>query len=176
MRGSFLSLLSFLGTLFGRLLGLLRLSWGSQERKNADSPMRKPLFCNRLFGLLELHLVLLGSSRPLPGQSWGPDGSQKTPKSGPKFGQKWVQKGIQFWIALGPFLGLAVSSAGTIFQCFSGWLQDPFLVPSWSHFGSFLVSLGLLWGPTWPLLALSWPHFGFILAFLASLGALLVSP
>ena len=116
--------------------------------------MRKPLFCNRLFGLLELHLVLLGSSRPLPGQSWGPDGSQKTSKSGPKFGQKWVQKGIQFWIALEPFLGLVlgsktVSSAGTIFQCFSGWLQSSLLAPSWLHFGSFLASLGFLLGPTW---------------------------
>ena len=30
----------------------------------------------RLFGLSELHLALLGSSRPLPGQSWGPDGTQ----------------------------------------------------------------------------------------------------
>ena len=86
-------------------LGLLGPLVGTQERKNADSCMRKPLFRNRLFGLSELHLALLGSSIPLPGQSWGADGSQKTLKSGPKLGQKWVQKGIQFWVALGPILG-----------------------------------------------------------------------
>ena len=61
-------------------------------------------FESRLLGLSELHLPLLGSSRPLPGQSWGPDGIQKLPKATPKLDQKWLQKGIQFWAALGPIL------------------------------------------------------------------------
>ena len=69
-------------------------------------------------------MALLGSSRPLPGQSWGPDGTQNPPKATPKLDQKWVQKGIQFWAALGPILGSVlgpktVSSGGHIFQGFS---------------------------------------------------------
>ena len=155
-------------------------------------------FESRLFGLSELHLALLGSSRPLPGQSWGPDGTQKPPKATPKLDQKWLQKGIQFWAALGPILGSVlgpktVSSGGHIFQGFSEWLQSPLLAPSWLHFGSFLASLGLLWGPTWPLLAYlgpilapSWPSWpflspswsllGLVLALLAVLGPILALP
>ena len=80
-------------------------------------------FDSRLFGLSELHLALLGSSRPLPGQSWGPDGTQKLPKATPKLDQKWVQKGSQFWAALGPILGSILEPktmvcGGHIFQDF----------------------------------------------------------
>ena len=64
---SFFRSLSSLETLFGSLLGLLGPSWGVSRAKNAHSPMRKPLFESRLFGISELHLALLGSSRPLPG-------------------------------------------------------------------------------------------------------------
>ena len=49
-------------------------------------------FESRLFGLSELHLALLGSSRPLPGQSWCPDGTQNLLKNYPKLDKKWVQK------------------------------------------------------------------------------------
>ncbi len=58
-----------------------------------------------LFGLSELHLALLGSSRPLPGQSSGPDGTRMTPKSDPKIGPKRAPK------------------------------RDPILSSSWTHFG-----------------------------------------
>ena len=98
------------------------------------------------------------------------------PKATPKLHQKWVQKRIQFWAALGPILGpKTMSSGGGIFQGFSGWLQSPILAPSWPHFSSFLASLGLLLGSTWPILASSGPHVGLILALLAFLGALLAS-
>ena len=78
-------------------------------------------FESRLFGLSELRLALLGCSRPLPGQSWGPDGTQKTLKATPKLDQKWLQKGIQFWAALGPILGSVLgpktgAPGGHIFQ------------------------------------------------------------
>ena len=81
-------------------------------------------FESRLFGLSELHLALLGSSRPLLGQSWGPEGTQKVPKAPPNLDQKWLQKGIQFWAALGPILGSILGSktrrlGGTHFQGFS---------------------------------------------------------
>ena len=81
-------------------------------------------FDSRLFGLSELHLALLGSSRPLPGQFWGPDGTQKLPKATPKLDQKWIQKGRQFWAALGPILGSVLgpktcAHGGHSFQGFS---------------------------------------------------------
>ena len=63
-------------------------------------------FDSRLFGLSELYLALLGSSRPLPGQSWGPDGTQNPPKSDPKIAPK-----------MGPKI-------------------DPILGCSWTHFGA----------------------------------------
>ena len=132
-----------------------------------------------LVGLSELHLALLGSSRPLPGQSWGPDGTQNPPKAAPKLGQKWVQKGIQFWVALGPILGSVLGSktegwAGPFF----GWLQEPLsglilasfcLLPglSWVHLGLLLASLGLILASFWPHLGplgLSWRPLGFFLA------------
>ena len=80
-------------------------------------------FDSRLFGLSELHLALLGSSRPLPGQFWGPDGTQNRPKATPKFDQKWLQKGIQFWAALGLILGSVLGPksrplGGHIFKVF----------------------------------------------------------
>ena len=82
-------------------------------------------FESRLFGLSELHLALLGSSRPLLGQSWGPEGTQKVPKAPPNLDQKWLQKGIQFWAALGPILGSVwgpktEGSEGPFFQVFFG--------------------------------------------------------
>ena len=84
-------------------------SWGRlgglKSEKMQTVLCENHFFQCRLFGLSELHLALLGSSRPLPGQSSGQDGPRKTPKSDPKLHQKGLQKGSQFWAALGPILG-----------------------------------------------------------------------
>ena len=107
-------------------------------------------FGSRLFGLSELHLALLGSSRPLPGQSWGPDGTQKPLKTTPKFDQKWVPKLIPFWGALGPILGPILGPkmegwGGRFFKVFSEWLRSFLLAPSalsWAHLGLILDEEG----------------------------------
>ena len=130
-------------------------------------PCENHFFESRLFGLSELHLALLGSSRPLPGQSWGPDGTQNPPKATPKLDRKWVQKGIQFWAALGPILGSVLgpkSARGAHFSRFFGVSPEPpsgpilasfWLLPglSWAHLGPNLAPLG-------PILASFWPHLG----------------
>ena len=48
---------------------------GLKSEKMQTVTYENHFFERRLFGLSELHLALLGSSRPLPGQSWGPDGT-----------------------------------------------------------------------------------------------------
>ena len=63
-------------------------------------------FESRLFGLSQLHLALLGSSRSLPGQSWCPDGNQNGLKRDPKSILKMCLK------------------------------MDPILGPSWATFGA----------------------------------------
>ena len=73
-------------------------------------------FASRLFGFSELHLALLGSSRPLLGQSWGPDGTQKTPKSDPKIGPKMTPKRE-------PVLGRSCTHFGVLFGAQNGVLQ-----------------------------------------------------
>ena len=137
-------------------------------------------------------MALLGSSRPLPGQSWGPDGTQKTPKSDPKIrpkmtpkrepvlGCSWNHFGVRFGAqnvcARGAHFSRCFSKIKTSLQTFVFFmLQSPLLALSWAHLGSFLASLGLILAPAWPPLASSWPHFGLILALLAVLGALLAS-
>ena len=80
---------SSLKTLFCSLLGLLGPSWGGLKSEKMQTALcENHFFESRLFGLSEFHLALLGSSRPLPGQSWGPDGTQKTPRSNPKSAPK----------------------------------------------------------------------------------------
>ena len=129
-------------TLFGCLPGLLGLSWGVSGAKKCRQSNAKTTFLKVVFLFSELHLALLGSSIPLPGQSWGPDGSQKTSKSGPKFGQKLVQKGIQFWAALGPILGPVLGSktvglGGPFFNVFFSKIKT-----SLETFVFFMLPLG----------------------------------
>ena len=148
------------------------------------------LFGSRLFGFSELHLALLGSSTPLPGQSWGPDGTQNPPKATPKLDQKWFQKGIQFWSALGPILGLVLGpktggQGEPIFDVFRSGSRAPFwpyldfiLAPSWPLLGSSWAQLGPSWPhlgpilvsswPSWPLLSPSWCPLGPVLSFCLS--------
>ena len=118
-------------------------------------------FDSRLFGLSELHLALLGSSRPLLGQFWGPDGTQNRPKSDPKMapkmspnmdpilGSSWTY----FGVILGPSWLLPGLSCfrpgGRFFKVFRSVSRAPF----WLH-------LGLILAPSWPLLGSSWPHLG----------------
>ena len=105
--------------------------WGrlqrSQERKNADSDMRNPLFENCLFRFLELLLALLGSSWRLLGRSWAQSGPQNGPKSDPKLVPKLVQKRILLLLDFRPILGSILGSrtgvwAGLVFEGFLGWL------------------------------------------------------
>jgi len=126
-------------------------------------------FESRLFGLSELHLALLGSSRPLPGQSWGPDGTQNRLKSDPKIGPKMGPKMDPIlgcsWTNFGAHSGTQNGGIrGTLFQGFFGvapehhsgpilasfWLHPAL---SWTHLGPFLAPLG-------PILASFWPHLG----------------
>ena len=144
-------------------------SWGRlgalKSEKMQTFLCENHFFESRLFGLSELHLALLGSSRPLPGQSWGPDGTQNPPKATLKLSQKWVQKWIQFWLLLdpfwGPFWGLKRRGARDPFsRFFRGGSRAPF----WPY-------LGLILAPSWPLLGSSWPHLGL---FWLHLGPILV--
>ena len=73
-------------------------------------------FESRLFGLSELHLALVGSSRPLPGQSWGPDGTQNRLKSDPKIGPKMGPK-------MDPILGCSWTHFGVHFGAQNGVLR-----------------------------------------------------
>ena len=146
-------------------------------------------FENRFFRFLELYLALLGSSRPLPGQSWGPDGTQKPPKSDPKVAPKlgpkmdpilgcsWTHFGVHFGVQNG-------SARGAHFSRFFGVSPEPpsgpILASFWLHVGSVLAPSWPHPGLSWPLLAHlgpSWPHLGSILApswpLLAPLCALL---
>ena len=107
--------------LLGAVLG------GLKSEKMQTVLCKNHFFESCLFGLSELHLALLGSSRPLPGQSWGPDGTQKPPKATPKLDKKWLQKGIQLgcsWTRFGFRFGAQNVCArgalgGHIFQGFS---------------------------------------------------------
>ena len=159
-------------------------------------------FESRLFGLSELHLALLGSSRPLPGQSWGPDGTQNRLKSDPKIGPKMSPKmdailsssWANFGVILGPSWLLPGLSwfrpGGTFFKVFRIVSRAPFwpylgliLAPSWPLLGSSWAQLGPSWPhlgpilasswPSWPFLAPSWPLLGPVLALLAALGPIL---
>ena len=140
-------------------------------------------FESRLFGLSELHLALLGSSRPLPGQSWGPDGTQNRPKRDPKSGSKmgpkmdpilgpsWVTFGAYFgtqnrflrWTHFSMFFGVAPEPpSGPILALF--WLHP---ARSWVHLGPFSAPLGPIlvsfWSHLGPL-GLSWRPLGLFLA------------
>ena len=92
------------------------------------------LFGSRLFGFSELHLALLGSSRPLPGQFWGADGTQKPPKSDPKMAPK-----------MSPKMDLILGSSWTYFGVILGpsWLSavrplEPKMAPNSEIFVFFL--------------------------------------
>ena len=112
-------------------------------------------FESRLFGLSELHLALLGSSRPLPGQSWGPDGTQKTPKSDPKIGPKrapkrelvldcsWTHFGVRFGPQKGSLRGAHFSS----FSLFSGSFFGTPFAPKTLFFAMKNKGFGLHFGP-----------------------------
>ena len=140
-------------------------------------------FESRLFGLSELHLALLGSSRPLPGQSWGPDGTQnrpkRDPKSGPKMGPKMDPILGPSWTHFGAHFGVQNGCArGTHFSTFFGVAPEPpsgpilvscWLHParSWAHLGPFSAPLGPIVASFWPhlcSLCLSWRPLGFFLA------------
>ena len=143
-------------------------------------------FNSRLFGLSELHLALLGSSRPLPGQSWGPDGTQKTPKNNPKIGPKMAPKrdlvlGCS-WTHFGVHFGAQGAQNGVLrgahFSTFFGVSPEPpsgsilapfWLLPglSWAPLGPILAPLGLILAPFWPHLGplgRSWRPLGLFLA------------
>ena len=111
---------SFLRTPFCSLLASWGRLGGGKREKNADSPLRKPLFRTSSFCILELYLLLLGSFRSFLGWSCGSDGSQKTPKSGPKLAHKLVQNLVQCWAALGLILGPILgrcTTLGILVQC-----------------------------------------------------------
>ena len=73
-------------------------------------------FDSRLFSFLELQLALLGPSRPLPGQSCGPEN--------PLLASSWLH--------FGPILAL-LASLGAL------------LALSWLHLGNMLAHLGRTW-------------------------------
>ena len=106
-----------------------------------------------LFGLSELHLALLGSSRSLPGQSWGPDGTQKTPKSDPKIEPKMAPKRDPLW-------GCSWTRFGVLFGAQNGVLRG-------AHFSSFSLFSGSFFGtpfaPTTLFLQGKTKVLGFIL-------------
>ena len=166
--------------------------------------MRKPYFWKLSFCLSELHLALLGSSRSLPGQSWGPDGTQKIFKSGPKLVQKLVQNGIQFWVALGPILGPVLGSKTEVcpghffkvFRCVSGRTSSSTPSTSGLHIGGKCICFSSAkytscskvsifhWQNAChvhlgPILAPSWRHLALswthLGPFLAYLGLILAS-
>ena len=119
-------LLSSLGTLLGSLLGLLGSFSGVSGAKKMQTVSREIHFFESLpFGLSEPLLVLLGSSWPLPGPSWGPDGSQNEPKREPKMGPKMDPK-------MGLFLDRSRTHFGAHFGVQNGLLR-------WAHFQRFFI-------------------------------------
>ena len=56
-----------------------------------------------LFGLSELHWAPLGSSRPLPGPSWGPDGPKSSQKRPQHLSKNESKNGSSFGLLLDPF-------------------------------------------------------------------------
>ena len=106
--------------------GLLGAVLGGLKSEKMQTVLCESFFFeSHLFGLSELHLALLGSSRPLPGQSWGPDGTQnrlkRDPKSGPKMGLKMDPILDPFWATFGAHFGVqnGVPRGGT-FSMFFG--------------------------------------------------------
>ncbi len=116
-------------------------------------------------------MALLGSSRPLPGQSWGPDGTQKPPKCDPKIAPKmgpkrdpvlgcsWTRFGVRF----GP---QNVSTRGAHFSSFSlfsgSFFGTPF-APKTLFFAMKNKDFGLHFGPQNGVL---WrPFFSSFLSF-----------
>ena len=94
----FLEFLLGLGTPPGRSWAAFWASWDrlgrSQERKNANSPMRKSLFRKSFFFASWSSLWL--SSAPLDA-SWAGLAAQMAPKIFPKATPKLVQKVVQNW-------------------------------------------------------------------------------
>ena len=104
-------------------------SWGrlrgSQERKNADSLMRNPLFRKSSFWSLGAPFgslgLLLASPGPVLGPRWLPKGTQKGAQNGPKNGSK---NGSVFGALSGPFWGpKRVYPGGTFLTFFYQKLQ-----------------------------------------------------
>ena len=143
MRGSFLWLLNSPAVFWA--------SWGRlgslKSEKMQTVLCENHFFDSRLFGFLELHLALLGSSRPLPGQFWGPDGIQNRTKSDPKMAPKMSPKMDPIlgssWTNFGGHFGviLALSGAAT------GQDTIKSRNPKWPQ---ILRSLCLFCNPTYP--------------------------
>ena len=131
-----------MGSPSGRSFGAFRASWDrpgrSQGRKNAEAPMRKPLFRASSFSLLGSLVGSLGLLLAPPGPVLEPNGSQTGAKSNPRIrpetGQKIVLIFNSFWTILGPFWGPKMEVwARRVFQgvsgggkgCVGGYLTGP---------------------------------------------------
>ena len=154
-----------LGTPPGRSWAAFWASWDclgrSQERKNADGPMRKPFFENSLFRFLELSLALLGSSWRLLGRSWGQMAPKMAPKATLKLVPKLVQRRSRFLIVFGLILGPVLGSKmevcrGPVFHGFSRWLGAAIVINTGALSRPVLAHLGALLAPSWSHLGTIW--------------------
>ena len=192
-----------LGSPPGRSWAAFWASWGrlgrrSQERKNVDTPLRKPLFRKHSFSLLGALVgslgLLLAPPGPILGPKWPPKLFQKQPKTGPKTVPKTGPIFSSFWTNFGASFGPQNSAASV--KVFRGGSRCPFLAPSWpilaplgallatfwphgssgphvgpilAHLGHILAHLGAIFAPSLPILGFLWPFLGLSWALFGTL-------